>query len=169
MIDTNKLTLALTYDDVMLVPQRSSVLPAETDVSTYINSKLKLNIPIISAAMDTVTESRLAIALAQEGGLGIVHKNSTIEQQAAELHHDLKCILVLRYNESSRIIGIAKPRQIPRRSCHTGQILKCCANTAVKCVAENMTAVAADQHCNQEQFEREQLIRNRLLPIDAFN
>jgi IMP dehydrogenase len=85
MIDPNKLTLALTYDDVMLVPQRSSVLPAETDVSTYINSKLKLNIPIISAAMDTVTESRLAIALAQEGGLGIVHKNSTIEQQAAEI------------------------------------------------------------------------------------
>src|SRR5665213_1171578 len=85
MIDPNKLTLALTYDDVMLVPQRSSVLPAETDVSTYINSRFKLNIPIISAAMDTVTESRLAIALAQEGGLGIVHKNSTIEQQAAEI------------------------------------------------------------------------------------
>jgi IMP dehydrogenase len=85
MIDPNKLTLALTYDDVMLVPQRSSVLPAETDVSTYINPRFKLNIPIISAAMDTVTESRLAIALAQEGGLGIVHKNSTIEQQAAEI------------------------------------------------------------------------------------
>ncbi len=85
MIDPNKLTLALTYDDVMLVPQRSSVLPAETDVSTHINPRFKLNIPIISAAMDTVTESRLAIALAQEGGLGIVHKNSTIEQQAAEI------------------------------------------------------------------------------------
>ncbi len=85
MIDPKKLTLALTYDDVMLVPRRSNVLPAETDVSTFINPRLKLNIPIISAAMDTVTESRLAIALAQEGGLGIVHKNSTIEQQAAEI------------------------------------------------------------------------------------
>lgn len=85
MIDPKKLTIALTYDDVMLVPRRSNVLPAETDVSTFINPRLKLNIPIISAAMDTVTESRLAIALAQEGGLGIVHKNSTIEQQAAEI------------------------------------------------------------------------------------
>ena len=85
MIEPDKLTLALTYDDVLLVPQRSSVLPNQTDISTSINPSLKLNIPIISAAMDTVTESRLAIALAQEGGLGIIHKNSTIEQQAAEV------------------------------------------------------------------------------------
>ena len=85
MIEPEKLTLALTYDDVMLVPQRSSVLPAETDVSTILAPNLKLNIPIISAAMDTVTEARLAIAIAQEGGLGIIHKNSTIEQQVAEV------------------------------------------------------------------------------------
>ena len=85
MIEPDKLTLALTYDDVMLVPQRSNVLPAETDVSTSLTSQIKLNIPIISAAMDTVTEARLAIALAQEGGLGIVHKNCTIEQQAGEV------------------------------------------------------------------------------------
>src|SRR5258708_7353086 len=77
MLDPKKLTIALTYDDIMLVPQKSSVLPAQTDVSTYINPNFKLNIPLISAAMDTVTEARLAIALAQEGGLGIVHKNST--------------------------------------------------------------------------------------------
>ncbi len=85
MLDPKKLTIALTYDDIMLVPQKSSVLPAETDVSTYINPNFKLNIPLISAAMDTVTEARLAIALAQEGGLGIVHKNSTIEQQVGEV------------------------------------------------------------------------------------
>ncbi len=85
MIEPDKLTMALTYDDVMLVPQRSDVLPADTDVSTFLTPGLKLNIPIISAAMDTVTEARLAIALAQEGGLGIVHKNSTIEQQVAEV------------------------------------------------------------------------------------
>ncbi len=85
MIDPDKLTAALTYDDVMLVPQRSNVLPAETDVSTFLTPHLKLNIPVVSAAMDTVTEARLAIALAQEGGLGIIHKNSTIEQQAAEV------------------------------------------------------------------------------------
>ncbi|HUO57802.1 MAG TPA: IMP dehydrogenase [bacterium] len=85
MIDPGKLTLALTYDDVMLVPQKSNVLPLETDVSTSLTPSLKLNIPIISAAMDTVTEGRLAIALAQEGGLGIIHKNWTIEQQVAEV------------------------------------------------------------------------------------
>ncbi len=85
MIEPDKLTVALTYDDVMLVPQRSDVLPADTDVSTFLTPGLKLNIPIISAAMDTVTEARLAIALAQEGGLGIVHKNSTIEEQVAEV------------------------------------------------------------------------------------
>jgi IMP dehydrogenase len=85
MIEPDKLVTALTYDDVMLVPQKSSVLPNETDVSTYLTPSLKLNIPMVSAAMDTVTEARLAIALAQEGGLGIIHKNSTIEQQAAEV------------------------------------------------------------------------------------
>jgi IMP dehydrogenase len=85
MIDPDKLTIALTYDDVMLVPQKSSVLPYETDISTTLTPSIKLNIPLISAAMDTVTEARLAIALAQEGGLGIVHKNSTIEQQAGEV------------------------------------------------------------------------------------
>ena len=85
MLEPDKLRLALTFDDVMLVPQKSDVLPNQTDVSTFLTSSLKLNIPIISAAMDTVTEARLAIALAQEGGLGIIHKNSTIEQQAAEV------------------------------------------------------------------------------------
>lgn len=85
MIEPDKLTTALTYDDVMLVPQRSNVLPAETDVSTFLTPQLKLNIPILSAAMDTVTEARLSIALAQEGGLGILHKNCTVEQQAAEV------------------------------------------------------------------------------------
>ena len=85
MIEPDKLATALTYDDVMLVPQRSQVLPAQTDVSTSLTPQLKLNIPLISAAMDTVTEARLSIALAQEGGFGILHKNCTIEQQAGEV------------------------------------------------------------------------------------
>jgi len=85
MIDKDKLTLALTYDDVLLVPAKSSVLPHETDVSTQLTPSIKLNIPIISAAMDTVTEARLAIALAQEGGFGILHKNCSIEAQAGEV------------------------------------------------------------------------------------
>ncbi len=77
---------ALTFDDVLLVPRRSAVLPAEIDVSTFLTRKIRLNIPLISAAMDTVTESRMAIALAQEGGIGIIHKNLAIEAQCREVH-----------------------------------------------------------------------------------
>jgi IMP dehydrogenase len=77
--------VALTFDDVLLVPAASKVHPAETDLRTRITDPIGLNIPILSAAMDTVTESRLAIAMAQNGGLGIVHKNLGIEEQAAEV------------------------------------------------------------------------------------
>ena len=75
----------LTFDDVLLVPQRSSVLPNQVDTSTYVTRKIKLNIPILSSAMDTVTESHLAIALAQQGGLGIIHRNMSIDRQAEEV------------------------------------------------------------------------------------
>ena len=76
---------ALTFDDVLLVPAFSSVLPRDTDLSTSLSRNIRLNLPLVSAAMDTVTEARLAIALAQEGGIGIVHKNLTPKQQAAEV------------------------------------------------------------------------------------
>ncbi|MBL4763265.1 MAG: IMP dehydrogenase, partial [Gammaproteobacteria bacterium] len=76
---------ALTFDDVLLVPAHSLVLPKDVDLSTRITRDITLNIPLVSAAMDTVTEANLAIALAQEGGLGIIHKNLTIAQQAAEV------------------------------------------------------------------------------------
>jgi len=75
----------LTFDDVLLIPQKSEVLPKEVDISTYLTKKIKLNIPLMSAAMDTVTESRLAIAIAREGGIGIIHKNMSIESQAQEV------------------------------------------------------------------------------------
>src|SRR5437764_508612 len=76
---------ALTFDDVLLVPSYSSVLPRDTDLATSLSRNIRLNLPLVSAAMDTVTEARLAIALAQEGGIGIVHKNPTPKQQAAEV------------------------------------------------------------------------------------
>ena len=79
------LTEALTFDDVLLVPQRSDILPSEVDVTTRLTKTISLSIPIASAAMDTVTEAHLAIALAQEGGIGFIHKNMTIEAQAAEV------------------------------------------------------------------------------------
>src|SRR5580765_4766074 len=76
---------ALTFDDVLLVPAFSQVLPRDTDLCTPLSRNIRLNLPLVSAAMDTVTEARLAIALAQEGGIGIVHKNLTPQQQAAEV------------------------------------------------------------------------------------
>src|SRR3954449_3770593 len=75
----------LTFDDVLLEPARSEVVPAEVDTRTCLTRDIALNIPIVSAAMDTVTESHLAIALAQQGGIGIVHRNMTIERQAEEV------------------------------------------------------------------------------------
>ncbi|MFA5832396.1 MAG: IMP dehydrogenase [Bacteroidota bacterium] len=76
---------AITYDDVLLVPAKSSVLPRDVDVSTQLTKNIRLNIPLLSAAMDTVTESEMAIALAREGGIGIIHKNLSIERQAEEV------------------------------------------------------------------------------------
>src|SRR6202790_4483441 len=75
----------LTFDDILLVPARSEVLPAETDTRTRLTRKIPLNIPIVSAAMDTVTESHLAIALAQQGGIGFIHRNMSIGRQAEEV------------------------------------------------------------------------------------
>jgi len=75
----------LTFDDLLLVPAKSNVLPKDIDISTYLTKKIRLNTPVLSAAMDTVTESRMAIAIAREGGIGIIHKNMSIEQQADEV------------------------------------------------------------------------------------
>lgn len=85
-MDTEKFVgEGLTFDDVLLIPAASSVLPKDVDTSTYLTPNIKLNIPIVSAGMDTVTESRLAIAIAREGGIGVIHKNMSIERQALEV------------------------------------------------------------------------------------
>ena len=76
---------ALTFDDVLLQPGYSEILPREVDLSTSLTRDIRLSIPLLSAAMDTVTELRLAIALAQEGGIGIIHKSMTIEEQAEQV------------------------------------------------------------------------------------
>jgi IMP dehydrogenase len=79
------LATALTFDDVLLVPRHSEVTPSQVDVSTRLTRNIRLSVPLVSAAMDTVTESRLAIAMAQQGGIGVIHKNLSIEEQASEV------------------------------------------------------------------------------------
>src|SRR5689334_16980081 len=78
-------TTALTFDDVLLVPRHSTVVPTQVDVTTRLTRNIRLSVPLVSAAMDTVTESRLAIAMAQQGGLGIIHKNLSVDEQASEV------------------------------------------------------------------------------------
>ncbi|KUO71830.1 MAG: IMP dehydrogenase [Desulfosporosinus sp. BRH_c37] len=114
---------ALTFDDVLIVPAKSEILPRDVDVSTYLTKRIKLNIPLMSAGMDTVTDSRMAISVAREGGIGIIHKNMSIEQQALEvdkvkrsehgvitdpifLHPDDSVHQALRLMERYRISGV---------------------------------------------------------------
>ena len=75
----------ITFDDVLLVPNKSEILPNEVSLKTKLTKKISLNIPLMSASMDTVTEHRMAIAMARQGGIGIIHKNMSIEQQAEEV------------------------------------------------------------------------------------
>ena len=76
----------LTFDDVLLIPAFSDVLPREVDLTTRFSRRITLNVPIVSAAMDTVTEAKMAIAIAREGGIGVIHKNMSIEEQARQVH-----------------------------------------------------------------------------------
>ncbi len=85
MLNKKLLQEGLTFDDVLLVPAKSNVLPREVDVTSFLTTDIKLNIPVVSAAMDTVTESELAVAIAREGGIGILHKNMSIEMQCQEV------------------------------------------------------------------------------------
>ena len=85
MTDNGTIPEMLTFDDVMLVPGRSAVLPRDVDLTTRLTRNLTMNIPLLSAAMDTVTEARLAIAIAQEGGIGVIHRNLSPERQAEEV------------------------------------------------------------------------------------
>ena len=88
---------ALTFDDVLLVPNHSNILQSDASLKTQLTSKVQLNIPLISAAMDTVTESELAIAIAQEGGIGIIHKNLSPSDQANEVKRGNRAYFTAQY------------------------------------------------------------------------
>ena len=95
---------ALTFDDVLLLPAHSTVLPKSVSLETNLTQGIGLNIPLVSSAMDTVTESRLAIAMAQEGGLGVIHKSMSIEKQAREVR------LVKKYESGCLLYTSPSPR-----------------------------------------------------------
>ena len=82
---SNQIREGLTFDDVLLIPRKSDILPKEVDVSVQLTKKIRLSIPLISAAMDTVTDARMGIAMAREGGVGVIHKNMSMDRQAAEV------------------------------------------------------------------------------------
>src|ERR1044072_4278709 len=90
MLEQEVLPVGLTFDDVLLIPAESSILPGDTNVSTRLTERITLNIPLVSAAMDTVTESKTAIAMAQEGGLGIIHRNLSVWAQGGEVEKGKK-------------------------------------------------------------------------------
>src|SRR5689334_5321544 len=98
MAHLDEFPLALTFDDVLLTPRHSAVLPRDVSTQTTLVKGITLNIPVVSAAMDTVTESTLVIAMAREGGIGIVHKNLSIERQARE-------VLRVKKSESGMIVA----------------------------------------------------------------
>ncbi len=103
---------ALTFDDVLMRPGHSEVLPSETDVRSRITRRISLNLPIISSAMDTVTEARLAIAMAQAGGLGVIHRNLTPEEQADHVRQ----VKALRERHRIEPLHDRAGRQARRRS-----------------------------------------------------
>ena len=106
---------ALTFDDVLLVPGASEVLPGTADTRTHLTSKIALNIPLISAAMDTVTEAKMAIALAQSGGLGVIHRNFSVADQAAEVERVKRFVSGVVYAKSLPPDPRAKLLGLPNR------------------------------------------------------
>ena len=100
---------ALTFDDVLLVPGASNVLPSTADTTTRVTRSIALNIPLLSSAMDTVTESRMAISMAQAGGMGVIHRNLSVDEQAREVGDGLGRELALREQRAElRRLGYAR-------------------------------------------------------------
>ena len=172
----------LTFDDVLLVPQESSFLPTDIDLSTVLTQKLKLNIPIMSAAMDTVTESNMAIAIAREGGIGIIHKNMTIDEQAGEVdkvkrsehgvivdpfylspNHTLQDAedLMAKYKisgvpitEGEKLVGIITNRDLKFEDDYSKQIKECMTHENLITAPEGTTLEEAKEVLRRGKIEK---------------
>ena len=131
-MDVRELTEGLTFDDILLVPAASAIVPRDADVSTKLSRRIALNIPLVSAAMDTVTEARMAIAIAQEGGIGFVHRNMPIAAQAGEVEK-------VKKSESGMI---SDPVTVSWSSASRTRSRSCAATTSPGCRSRN-TAVSS--------------------------
>src|SRR5579885_3497817 len=177
---------ALTFDDVMLVPAASSILPAETDTKTRITREIELGIPLVSAAMDTVTEGALAIAMAQAGGLGVIHRNMPVAQQAAEvrkvkkfeagmvvnpvtIHPDETLADALRLMADHKISGI--PVVEPGRHGAPGKLVGIITNRDVRFASDPRQPVTVREGVDREEAKRllhQHRIEKLLVVDDAY-
>lgn len=172
----------LTFDDVLLIPQESNFHPRETDLTTRLTNRIKLNIPIMTAAMDTVTESAMAIAIAREGGIGIIHKNMSIEEQANEVdkvkrsehgvivdpfflspEHTLQDAeeLMAKFKisgvpitENNKLVGILTNRDLKFETDYTKKIKECMTKDNLVTAPEGTTLEAAKEILRQNKIEK---------------
>ncbi len=176
----------LTFDDVLLVPAKSAVLPHEVSVETYLTKAIKLNIPIMSASMDTVTESRMAIAMARQGGIGIIHKNMTIAEQADEARkvkrsehgvitnpfsltpnhrvHEAKALMSkyrisgVPIQENDKLVGIITNRDIRFETDHTKKISEVMTSEHLITASEGITLEQAKDILTKYKIEKLPLV-----------
>jgi IMP dehydrogenase len=179
----------LTFDDVLLIPQRSAVIPAEVDVRTNLTRTIVLNIPLMSAAMDTVTDSRLAIAMAREGGIGIIHKNMSIEDQASDVdkvkrsehgvitdpfsltpQHTIEDAnqLMAKYHisgvpitENGKLVGILTNRDLRFETDYTRRISEVMTSENLVTGAINTTLTEAKEILRKHKIEKLPLVDNK--------
>ncbi|KAG1650437.1 Inosine-5'-monophosphate dehydrogenase [Nymphon striatum] len=148
--------LALTFDDVLLQPGHSEVMPGQTNISTTIAKGIELNLPIMSAAMDTVTESKLAIAMAQAGGMGIVHRNLDPDAQAEEVHQVKKFESGMVVNPIVENSGTGSQKQGKLVGILTNRDVRFASNPDQK-ISELMThenLITVDESVDQEEAKR---------------
>ena len=187
----------LTFDDVLLIPAASDVLPNQVELSTQLTKDIKLNIPMISSGMDTVTESRMAIAMAREGGLGVIHKNMSIEEQAhevdkvkrsehgvivdpiylspqnllsdaEELMHKYK-ISGVPVTENGKLVGIITNRDMRFESDMTRTIGACMTKEGLVTAPEGTSLETAKQILREHRIEKLPLVNGDGEKLEVFN